>query len=345
MPELGQPFDFSHGLPEGLVLAKPVEQGSYDPAVIAEYEKKWPIMATRKWNGHRILVSVTKNGGTAAEPAIRLYSDGKHRRVDLHLAHAVNELRSLGVPPGTLLTAEAIMERDGVDQLGAVASILQMGDGDEAQARQSREGRAKLILHGALCWNNRWLNGTPYDEVLMNLTGLAPHGGGTWVKPVRLETDPLAESQQRVRDRGWEGLVLNRHDYLTTWRLDGPDASNPRPDGSYKWKPQQDGDFIADELRMSEKRPGRIKDVMLFQLDPATGKKFRCGRLGNFSAETDELLKKGLGRRGKTVLEVRFDGRTPKGKLVSPRFVRIRTDKRATQCVAEKSYAEAEFVK
>jgi hypothetical protein len=185
----------------------------------------------------------------------------------------------------------------------------------------------------------------PYDEVLARLIGLAPPNRKEgYVRAVGIESGTLADAQQRVRSGGWEGLVVTRHNYRTTWRMDASDSENPRPDGSYKWKPQEEGDFIAAEPRMSDKRPGRIKDVMLLQIAP-DGRRFLCGRLGNFNAETDAALQKAV-RGGTTpVLAVQFDGRTPAGKLVSPRFVRFRTDKKAKQCVSGKVFAEAEYMK
>ena len=343
---LGAPFDFRTGLPKELVLAKPVEQG-YDPAMLDGCPGGFPLMAVRKWNGWRLIATFVPGRRVGDDQTIRLYRDGVNddgvrHRADLHLPHVLSDFRKLNVPDWTVLSTEVIAMRGGTERLGAVGSILAMKDPFAAVARQDAEGKLKLVLHGALCWNQEWLSGVPYDQVLARLTGLAPpNRSGGYVRAVAIEPGTVAEAQQRVRDNGWEGLVITAHGYGFTWRTDKMNAENPRPDGSYKWKPQLDGDFIADEPRMSTSRKGRLKDVQLLQIAP-DGRTFKCGHLGNFTAEVDAELQ----RRGfPSVMEVRYDGRTPAGKLVSPRFVRIRDDKAAGQCVSGESYDEADYVK
>ncbi len=345
-PTLGTPFDYRDGLPSNLVLAKPVEQPNYDPVVLQNTPGGFPLMATRKWNGWRLIATFVPARKDGEGQIIRLYRDGVNddgvrHRADQYLPHIVADLQQLHIPSWSVLSTEVVAMRGGVERLGAVGSILNMANPADAFARQEREGRLRLLLHGALCWNDQWLADTPYDQVLAKLNTVAPATRKDGhVRTVGLEMGTLAETQQRAYDNDWEGLVYAAHTYCFTWRMDKPDSENPRPDLCYKWKPQQTADCIAVDPRMSTARTGRIKDVQLLQVAP-DGRRFKCGHLGNFTAEVDAQLQ----RRGfPQVLEVLFDGRTPAGKLVNPRFVGIRDDKKANQCVSGKGFAEAQYV-
>jgi hypothetical protein len=88
-------------------------------------------------------------------------------------------------------------------------------------------------------------------------------------------------------------------------------------------------------------KPGMLKDVMLLQYSPAN-RLFLCGRLGVGSKALDKEMKdRGVG----SVVEVRYDGRHPSGKLVSPVFLRFRDDKPPDQCYSPISFEKAQFPK
>jgi hypothetical protein len=176
---LGLPFDFKEGLPTGLILAKPIEQLSYDPSILRAASQENQLLATRKWNGWRMIVAITPGESDVLGQEIKIYGDGIHkdgsrRRADLYLPHVVDDIKKLHFPPWTLLIAEAISENSKVEILGDVGKILQLGKAEDAISYQENHGRMKIILHGAMCWNDQWLQNTPYEKILKDLVISAP---------------------------------------------------------------------------------------------------------------------------------------------------------------------------
>ena len=146
--------------------------------------------------------------------------------------------------------------------------------------------------------------------------------------------------KEQVVRRGWEGLILTANDYRLAWRLDGKKGREPRPKGCYKYKPLTEDDFFVTAEGRIWHDDGRLKEVVLYQHDPATGEVFSCGKLGTFkAADREQLARK---RLKTTVLQIAFERRNPDtGKLRFARFVRFRDDKDMEGCVAPASYPNA----
>lgn len=142
------------------------------------------------------------------------------------------------------------------------------------------------------------------------------------------------EAKKMVVEKEWEGLVLYDEDFRSSFRLDGKEPE--RIEGCWKWKLPHEDDFIVREWVPSEKRPGSVKEIILLQIDPVMRKEFECGRLGNFNQKTRADL---LSFKYPIVLQVKFEKRFPKsGKLRNARFIRFRTDKKVSDCIAPRSY-------
>jgi hypothetical protein len=208
------PFDLQSGPPTELVIAKPVRHGGYDPEILAEYEKNFPLMITRKWTGRRVIVTTVPAhdphfGAQIRVCADKLCLDGNRIRLERELPHIIRDLQRLNLPPDTVLIGEEVFEEPRLSQ---------------------------LVLHGALCWHGEWLGQTAYDEVRALLAGL-DFRKLPYVRTLRLEMGPLAKAQELAIQQKWDGLVIYRHDYTPTWFLGR--GQTPRPDGAYLWKPPQ----------------------------------------------------------------------------------------------------------
>src|SRR5262249_32543669 len=136
------------------------------------------------------------------------------------------------------------------------------------------------------------------------------------------------QAKEMVVREGWEGLVLYHKNFVNTFRLDGGEPK--RPDGCYKWKPIQEGDFIAKYWIPNKKDPNRLKEIALFQINKKTGKEFPCYKLGSFKAKMREELRN---KKYPFVVEVKYEMRFASGKIRNARFVRLRPDKKPSECV------------
>lgn len=320
-------------LPKGLVLAKPIAQESYDESVIYDLERHDRLVITRKRDGWKILVHFDRNG----EP--RLYTDGLNE-IDSRLDHIKSELKKLGFPPNTLAVGEGIVDVDDNDDLTKVISIFHSNLARSLQLQETY-GKINFMLFGAVSCG--------LDETFHSLgrSFLAVFRAKSVIEHRRLRYVSLApilrcnfdQAKRIVVEKGWEGLVLYDKSYGLAYRLDGRAPKRPR--GCYKWKPILEDDFIIRE-RIFRPNKEVLKEVVLLQIDPVSGKEFECGKLSSFSAKM-------LQRLGKVklpiVVQARFEMRFPKsGKIRNARFVQVRIDKPINQCIAPKSYPEEKVI-
>ncbi|MDO8600042.1 MAG: hypothetical protein Q7R73_00270 [bacterium] len=325
------PFD---PLPEGFVLAKPIQWGEYDELVVYDLEQRGDLLKTRKRDGWKLFV-VSYRG------KIKIYTSGLNE-VDSRFDHLKKEFTKLDLPPKTVLVGEGVLDRDDADDISVVGQIFQ-SDETTALRLQEEYGKIHFIQFGVVFFEGKPVVTKPYHEILKLISDIHARSASKlhYLKPVQVLDMPYDAAKALVREKEWEGLVLYDKHFINSYRLDG---KNPeRPEGCYKWKPLTEGDFIVRSWIPSQKDSSRFKDVALLQIDPVTGEEFACRRYGSFT----NAMKKHLMEEAEypLVIEFEYDTRFPKsGKLRTAYFKRLRPDKRVSECVAPKSYPNAEYV-
>ena len=136
-------------------------------------------------------------------------------------------------------------------------------------------------------------------------------------------------AQKVVEKEQWEGLVLYDTEGCSDFRLDGKVS---RPQVCWKRKPVKEDDFIVRRWIPRPNNHSMVREFVLSQIDPETGKEIDCGKCGTGlkNKERAELANDAL---YPLVVEVRFFERFPSGKLQSPVFVRVRDDKKPDECL------------
>lgn len=307
-------------LPKDFVLAKPLKQDDYDEKIIYELEKKGKLIITRKRDGWKLFLVKANNRW-------KIYTDGINE-VTERLPRIVEEIATLTVPDNSLLVGEGIVDEEGKDQFLKVGGIL----------RGSNPSLIKIMIFDAVYWGcvnllARGLNVAyssyrlPLIKRLFLMEKRPQH-----VMAVQVLDMPYDEAKKMAVKRGWEGLVLYDTAFKSSFRLDGKDPE--RPEGCYKWKPIYEDDFIVRSwIRDVSKHPSKVKKVLLSQIDPKTGKEFSCGELGSFSNQMRIHL---ITAKLPLVMQVKFEQRYPSGKLRNARFMRLRYDKKPSDCIAPK---------
>lgn len=323
-------------LPKGLVLGKPLKPGDYDEKEILELEKQGKLIITRKYDGYKLIVVIGKK-------EVKIYTAGISL-VDSRLDHLKTEMGGMGFPPRTILVGEGIMGNGRGEDFGKVVKVFKSSL-EEALKFQALHGRMEFVPFDILAFDGTILK-EPFTERLDRIwshhfTKREPFGifPSSFVLPwcIRFEKKAFEQSKQDAIINDWEGLVLYSSDFVNTFRLDG--GNPPRPKGCYKWKPTKEDDFIVNRWITDPKNPGRIKEVVLSQIDSATGEWLEYGKLGTFDAETRKKLKT---MEYPFVMQVAFEMHfSGSGKLRHARFVRFRPDKSVNECVAPVSFAPA----
>lgn len=316
-------------LPKGFVLAKPITQEGYDASVIYGLERNRRLLITRKRDGWKMLALVD------SKREVHLYTDGINE-IDSRLDHIKEEIRTLKISRNTLLVGEAVVDIDDQDDLGKVTSIFHSSE-EKSLILQKAYGKIRFMIFAGISLDNKKNNVWPFGPTaLYSLHN--PCKGLRYVFCVPVLRSTFDEAKNLVIEKGWEGLVLYDRDYQLTYRTDG--KSPKRPEGCYKWKPIWEDDFVV-RLRLRRPESNVLKELVLRQIDPTTGKEFICGKLGSFTNQMRQNLTK---LELPFVVQAAFEARYPKsGKIRNARFMRVRDDKPLEQCIAPKSYPEADY--
>ena len=325
-----QKFSFDP-LPKGFVTNKPLDQEAYNESIIYELERENKLLISRKRNGWKLYI-------VSHGDKIKIYTVGLHR-VEYRLPPLVEEYEKLRLPSSTLLVAEAHIEKNGIDQLGLIQSVLNVkSDPKKSIESQEKLGFAKTMIFGALFFNNKDLSVLPYSnqyDVIKNTNDR--NINLKYIFPIEMLDCSYDKAKEMVLEKEWEGLVLYDKDYRFAYSVRGSKRPQ-RPKGCYKKKPETEGDFIVREIIFSDIHKKRVKEVVLNQIDPVTGEEFQCGKFGKFT----DLVRENLKREEADlplVMQVTYESRFPSGKLVNAKkFVRLRYDKRSEECLAPKSY-------
>lgn len=319
-------------LSKNFVIAKPVQQQSYDEKIIYEIEKRGDLIIERKGDGYKIF-------GTKKENIVRLYTDGINE-IDERFDHIKKEFAST-IPNNSMTIGEATAYFDqSKDDIGYVGSIVKSKT-QRAIETQHQNGFLKYMLFGVVLYDNQPIINEPYwrqlgiiSDIISKKTTLGH------ILPPKILSCSYDEAKELVKKNEWEGLVLYDRNFISSFRLDGGDPQ--RVKGCYKWKPLGEDDFIVRELIPSEKDPKRLKEIVLLQIDPATGKEFYCGKFGHF---TDEKRKEIQNLKRPFVIQIEFESRFPKSGKVrnGMQCIRIRDDKKIKDCIAPKNYPAVEY--
>ena len=248
------------------------------------------------------------------------------------LQHIKKELEAMKLPSKTILVGEAVFD-DGTDHLGAVGSTLN-SDPKKAVELQKTRGFLKLIIFDMIFYDGEQCVGIRSYEYRMDLIcGLLMNNTTQHIEMVEVLSLSYDHVKKIAIAHEWEGLVCYAKGFASSFRLDGKNHERIR--GCYKWKPIYEDDFIVREWTAREKDPTSAKELLLLQIDPVTRKEFDCGKLGTFSND----MRKNLAKLTYPIaVQVKFEARTPTGKLRNKVFLRIRTDKKVRDCVAPKSF-------
>lgn len=323
----GIPVPFSlNPLDPRFVSAKPIE--SAPQAIVEQLERQGDLFITRKRNGHAVYVAVT---GTKASD-IRLYSRGVREITDRFPA-IIDELRSLGLPKGTLLAGELVIAIDGVDEPSAMSRYTLSHPTRSIELQKAENARIELAFFNVIARKGKIVVDEQFDDrlcMLLDMAGDARHQ----VSVVEVLDVPLAAAQKKSISLKWEGLVLYDRFALSRYALDGKFDQVPRPYGCWKWKEYLESDFVAVGWKPSTASShfGQVKDLLIAQYDPESRELVDWGKAGKGISKKDRLdyMDPSL---YPMVFEIKFERRTPNNRLINARIMRRRFDKKPEECV------------
>lgn len=281
----------------------------------------------RKRDGQRILVLITRDG------QVRIYS----RRLDElteHLPLLVQYIEKLGLPHGTVLDGELLVDRDGKDDFRAVGTITRSKPKLAAQKERELWPLLRFMVFDVLYLAGTGFWSNPYSARYSKLMLLIGRKDARVyvpellnVRPGPIVTKALTRLMEQAKREGWEGLVLWEHDKGTDVKMGG----KPRRCGCVKWKPKVEQDFIATGYYLGS---GELSNVLgglnLAEYAP-DGTLRNCGNCGTgFDMQTRiEAMKWDY----PCVVSVEFDKQEPEGKLRFPVFLKLHEDKTPEECI------------
>jgi ATP-dependent DNA ligase len=330
-------------LPEGFMLPKPVN--SVKDEVILKLEAQGRLAITRKRNGYRIWA--------VKDRAVKLFTRGANA-VTACFPHITAKLEMM-MPPQSFLDGEMhIIKKNGEDDFPAVGLIFKNSHNPQEAIRlQEEKGYAHFMIFDVVFWEGEKYIVRPWQErydriqlacmeleiaILLQKArqGLRPtrHPIPTprYLFPVEILGTPFKQAEAYGNEYDWEGLVLYDTEGSSDFRLDHKVA---RPQVAWKRKPIYEDDFIVRRWIPRKNNPSMVKEFVLSQIDPETGKEVDCGKCGSglTNAERLEFAHDSL---YPLVVEVRFYDRFASGKLQFASIVRIRDDKKPEECLYQK---------
>ncbi|MEK7192359.1 MAG: hypothetical protein AAB646_02505 [Patescibacteria group bacterium] len=319
------------------MLAKPLQREAFDESVIYEMEKQDRLVITRKRNGYKIFAVKYRN-------RVKIYTDGMNEATN-RLEHIAKELELKMAHNKSMIVGEAVIDLNDNDDYLKVASIFKSNP-KRAIDLQKIMGKIRMMIFDVVFWSGANTLNHPYVSPA-RLGLIQRRLNGKYAFPVPVldmsydEAKKLVAEKKKTNEHGWEGLVLYDKDFKSSFRLDG--KSPERIKGCYKWKPILEDDFIIRSWIPSEKNLNLVKEVVLLQVDPVTGREFSCGKFGGFTKKMRTDL---AAANYPLVMQIEFEVRFPSGKLCNARLgpMGIRADKKPENCVASVSYPNAEVI-
>lgn len=304
-------------LPNNLQFPKPHRVANLDEMRRLRAEGKLSIQ--RKRDGARVAILVTPEG------EVKLYARTLQNYTD-KFPQVVEAFKALNLPGGTLIDGELVLGGvDGADNFNSINGMTHASAQHAIDMQRFRRTVPVFLVFDLLYLAGQPCFHLPYRhrfQTIQSFNGVHP-----LIAAVRDLGCSVDEAIELVVANKWEGLVF--------WRLDqgtkmGFGSTPPRAN-CYKWKLPKEDDFVAVGFEMGE---GRFSDrVGALQLvEYRDGKPFSVGGVGTGFSEQQRLEM--LSWTFPCVVEVRYDERTPDGKLRFPRFYRRRDDKTVAEMEA-----------
>ncbi|MBU2667636.1 non-homologous end-joining DNA ligase [Actinoplanes bogorensis] len=285
-----------------------------------------------KWDGVRVLALFT--GGPPD-----LFA-----RSGAVVTAAYPEVADLQLPEGTLLDGEmVVLNEAGRPSFTALAERMHVRERQRA-ARLAVTLPVTYMIFDLLFYDGEDFTGLPYlarREKLEEL-GLA---GPRWMVPPSFGDGPA--TAEAARENSLEGVVAKRDSSVYLPGSRSPDW--------IKIKFDRTGDYVIGGWRAGVRKLGGL----LVGMPTPDGLVFRGRVGGGIGAQAEKELLAALEPlaqrdspfvagavpredsrgahwvRPELVVEVRYGNRTPDGRLRFPRFLRLREDKSAAECVEE----------
>lgn len=302
-------FDFS-SLPDSFAPQKPVQQL---PMPVFDLEKSvGRYLFQRKRDGQRHYVLITDTG------EVRIYTR-KMEEKTTHMPKLRRALEQLNLPKRTVLDGEVIVDRKGKDDFRATGQVCRAGESRAAAAEKLLPLR--LMLFDMLFWRGKPVHQLPYRQRWRLLHDITSGRHDMIVLPETFER--FAPARGHALKHRWEGLVIWDLDAPNSLRMNGKHVRS----GCYKWKPIQEGDFVATGWKPGN---GRLATTMgkLLIAQYVGGKLFEIGRVGSgFDDETRDAVAAGKWKFP-CVVTLEYDKQeTDSLALRFPVFVRKHPDK------------------
>lgn len=335
--------DYLKALDKNFVPAKPVNKEPED--YLKTLDEAGQLWIQRKRDGRRHLILITND----VPAKVRIYSRRMEELTD-HMPKLRDAILNLGLPVGTLLDGEVIVVNpDGSDNFRAVGKFTNPATKPEEAAAVAAQFDVRFMVFDVLYYSQSPSWQLRYDERYRILLANLPVDER---KPVHVAEiinyrrehlskfnpnlrAPLHQLQDMVKREGWEGLILWERMQPSVVKFGG----KPKRCNAIKWKPIQEGDFIATGYYLGS---GEWSDVVggfhIQDIDPETGERRDCGKVGTgFDADT---RKEALSWEYPCVIEVKYDKQEPTAKLRFPVFVRKRDDKGVEECIGRELEAD-----
>lgn len=326
--------DYFTALDKNFVPAKPIQTFTLDD-ILKDIDKnggEQNYIIQRKRDGRRHLVLKTRDG------KIRIFSRRMEELTD-HLAELRDEFMFLNIPNGTIIDGEVLLTRGDKDDYKATGQFTNpASDPTTARGRihtlVNKEGaRLRFMPFDVLFYNEAPMWQSPYEMRFKLLVDIfQPFASTYFVLPETFTN--FAAARHLVQENGWEGLVLWRKHEPTIVRMGG----QPKRVNCIKWKPIQEGDFIAGGFFNGSGEFSNVAGGLYLSQYAPDGTMRECGKVGTgFNTEMRHEI---LTWEFPCVVEVEYDRQEATGKLRFPVFLRKRDDKDVKECVGVELDAE-----
>jgi len=324
LEELKTDLDFDR-LPRTFAPAKPVREIAFD--IAAEYDKDGKLMKQRKRDGMRHYLVAGKDG------RLRVFSRG----MDDMTAHFTRLIQELTLPAGTILDAEFVVSNDrNDDDFKAVSEICRSKPELAKRKMIHREHNGNTIqflVFDMLFYDRLPTWQLPYRERYESMvTALekahkpSQRTRFNHVCPMPCLLYPLKKCVERIREFGWEGLVLWRADQATVVHMN----RSPKRCNCYKFKPMREDDFIAVGYELGTGRNSKVVGALKLEIiSEDTRFRFSVGNVGTGFDDATRVA--ALTWKYPCVVQVKYEKMSDTG-LRFPAFLRKRDDKKPKEC-------------
>jgi ATP-dependent DNA ligase len=258
---------------------------------------------------------------------------------------------------GTVIVGEMVcLREDGSDNYKATSRVCRS---DADVARKLIEDKEcpepTFFIFDILFHNGKSLHDKTYDERSKLWKDI------TWkndlIQPVTFHDVTIDNWMEVATKNKWEGFVIVDGNCIPGEKLYSFDGKPDRPNGHHKLKVTQTTECVVYAVSEGNgKRLGSVGAIFIKQIDPDTGLFFNCGKCGSgFNDETTEEMNKLCKEKGipflkkdpealkidlqdsshDIVVEMEYGERQEEtNKFKFPVFLRIRSDKTASECIA-----------